>query len=71
MTWDATVDTHNKKIGIGVIVRNSMEDVLATLQSPRCNISDLVVAKYVAALPAIVFAKKIGCYKVELEGDAL
>lgn len=50
------VDIHNKNMGIGVIVCDSMGDVLAT-----CNLQKVllltVVAESVVALRAIIFAK--------------
>ena len=39
----------NKKMGIGMIVRDHVGEVLATLMAPKPYITDLVVAETVAA----------------------
>lgn len=62
---------HAQKMGISVIVRDPIEEVLATLDSPKGNSIDPVVAKSFAALRAIMFVKDMGRQKILLEGDAL
>lgn len=58
-------------MGIRVIVCECIREVMATLQSLKCNITDPVVAESVAALQAIIFVKEMRWNKVELEEDAL
>jgi hypothetical protein len=50
VNWDAPIDMHNRKTGIGVIVCDYMGEVLATMQSLKGNITYPVVEEYVAAL---------------------
>lgn len=61
----------NKKMGIGVIERDYVGEVLATLMAPKPYITDLVVAETMAALAAAVFTRDVGLQKVELESDAI
>lgn len=58
-------------MGIGVIIRNPMREMLASLHSPKCNSLDPTMVESFVALRAVVFAKEMGWQKVELEGDAL
>ncbi|XP_062166703.1 uncharacterized protein LOC133872984 [Alnus glutinosa] len=55
VNWDAAVENTKKKMGIGVIIRDSKGEV----------------AKAMAALMAENFSRKLGFYKVILGGDAL
>ncbi|GLT72317.1 hypothetical protein SLA2020_442640 [Shorea laevis] len=58
-------------MGIGMVIWGSYGEVLATLQSPKCNVIDLVVAESFAALWAVIFAKEMGRLKIHFERDAL
>ena len=71
VNWNAAVDIHNKNMSINVIVCDLIGEVLATLQSSKGNITNPLVAEFVAALRAINFAKEMRWNKVKLEGDAL
>jgi hypothetical protein len=51
VNWDAAVDRHKMKMGIGVIIRDSMDEVLTPLSEPKnyiialdvtCNTSDFL-----------------------------
>ena len=53
VNWDVVVDKHRRKMGIGVIVRDGMGEVLATLLSPRDHITEPDVAKAIGALRAV------------------
>jgi hypothetical protein len=55
---------------IGVIVHDPLGEVLATLHSPRENITNLAIAETVAARE-IMFAKEMGWRRVMFEGDSL
>lgn len=48
--WDAALEKETKKMGIGVIVRDSKGGVFVTFSSPKAFIIDLAVAKANAAL---------------------
>lgn len=65
------MDKNNRKMGIGVIVRDSMGEVLATLSAPKEHIIALDIAEATAALSAITFIRELGLYKVVMEGDVL
>lgn len=69
VNWDVVVNMHN--MGIGVIDRDPIGEVLATLQSSKDDIVDSVIAKSFAALRPILFAKEMGWQKVEFDDDVL
>jgi hypothetical protein len=69
VNWDVVVDMHN--MGIGVIDRDLIGEVLATLQSLKDDIVDSVIAKSFATLQSVLFAKEMGWQKVEFEDDTL
>lgn len=50
--WNAIVDENNRKIGLCVIVRDRMGEVLVTLSAPKPYITHPVVAKALEALTA-------------------
>lgn len=54
------VDKHTQEMGISVIVRDPMREVLPTLHSPKENTTNPVVAESLAALRAIIFIKEMG-----------
>jgi hypothetical protein len=57
VNWDAAIDKKNSKMSIGVIVRDLMGEVLATLSAPKDNIIDLTIVESLAALRATIFAR--------------
>jgi hypothetical protein len=67
INWDATVNKAEGKMGIGVIVRDHVGEVLETLQAPGLYIIDLATT----ALRAAIFARELGYQQVELEGDTI
>ena len=57
---------------IDIIVRESIKDVLATLSTPKHNITELNIVEAVAILRDVIqLCSKLGFYKVILEGNAL
>lgn len=58
-------------MGIDVIVRDGMREVLATLSSPRDHIIEPDVEEAMAALRAVLLCCELGYYRVVLEGDPL
>jgi ribonuclease HI len=71
INWDAAVDSVNRRMGIGVVIRDSNGEVVATVSSPRNHITAPDIAEAVAALRAVTFCREVGFSKVVLEGDAL
>jgi hypothetical protein len=71
VNWDATVDEHRRKMGIGVIVRDSMGEVLVTLSALKDYIIDPNIAVAMAALRAVLYCGELGFLRVILEVDAL
>lgn len=54
---DAAIDKKSSKMSIGVIVRDLMGEVLATLSAPKDNITDSTIVESIAALRATVVAR--------------
>jgi hypothetical protein len=71
VNWDAAMDRHKMKMCIGVIIRDNMGEVLATLYEPRDYIIAPDVVEATTALRAAKFSCELGFYKAVLEGDAL
>jgi hypothetical protein len=57
--WDVDLDIPNKKIGVGVVVRDESGTLLASF------------AEAVAPWKAVVFSSELGFPRVIFEGDAL
>lgn len=68
--WDAAMDKHNCRMGIAIIIRDSMGEVLATLSAPKEFIITPDIAKATATLRLVQFTRDLGFYKLVLEGDA-
>lgn len=68
--WDAAVNKQFRKMGIGVILRDSKGDVLATLSSQKEFIIDPVIVEATVALRAVSLVQELGFHKVILKGDA-
>lgn len=71
VNWDAAVDKYRRKIGISVIVRDMMGEVLAILLVPKDYIIESDIAEDVVALRAAQFCHELGFYRVILESNAL
>lgn len=71
VNWDAAVDIAHGKMEIGVVIRNSNGEVLASLAAPKASIIAPDTAEAMAALKAVSFSRDLGFTKVVLEGDAL
>lgn len=41
VNWDAALDLETKKIGIGIIIRNSKEEIVASLWRNKKNVTNL------------------------------
>jgi hypothetical protein len=71
VNWDAVVDKNKMKMGTGVIIRDSIGEVLATLSEPKDYIIAFEVAEATTALRATKRLRHWGFYKVILECDSL
>lgn len=69
LNWDVATNVSYHKMGIGIIVRNNMGEVLACLSSSRCSYSLLAVAECRVLLRAFEFCQEMGFTHVEFEGD--
>ncbi|KAF5441798.1 hypothetical protein F2P56_036997 [Juglans regia] len=68
--WDAAMNVRNRKVGIGVAVRDSTGEVLACLCSCFDNISNPSVAEAVGLRRAALLCAELGFSNVILEGDS-
>jgi hypothetical protein len=71
VNWDVAVAKTKQRMGVGVIIRDRQGCVLATMISLRPYITDPIVAKTVATLAVVVFAKDLGLQKIQMKGEAL
>lgn len=68
--WDAAIDGNEKKVGIGVILRDSAGDILASLcQSYHCAVQPCVAEAH-ALRRAMEFCEELGFSNVSFEGDS-
>jgi ribonuclease HI len=70
VNWDASINSKDKCIGIGIVVRDSLGEVVGA----RCILQkidlDPKAAESMAALKAVLFCKEVGFSQVIFEGDA-
>lgn len=64
------MDKENKKIGIGVIVRDNMGELLTMLSVPKEYIIALDIAEASTALRAANCCRELSLYRVILKDDA-
>ena len=69
--WDASVDRDQKRVGIGVVVRNHEGIVVAALSDSRTATIMLEGAESMAAWHAVEFCISRGMRRVVVEGDAI
>jgi hypothetical protein len=65
------VNNSNRKMGIGVIVKDNIKEVLAMLSASKDYIIESIATEAMSALRADVFSRELGLQRVELKGDAL
>lgn len=68
--WDVAVDAQAKRVGIGVVVRDSNGDMLACLCSSVGYLMKSIVAKALALRSAAILCSELGLSNVVLEGDS-
>lgn len=69
--WDDALDISNKRMGVGVVVRDASGAILASMVTTIPFIRDPTVAEAMAAWKAVVFCSELGFQRVIFEGDAL
>lgn len=57
---DAAINTSNKKMGVGAIVRNYSRNMLASLCSSKPYITDPIVDEAYATWKAVKFSRDLG-----------
>ncbi|XP_042972892.1 uncharacterized protein LOC122304693 [Carya illinoinensis] len=71
VNWDAAWKTKEDRSGIGVVIRDSSGEVLASLCCPRTKVQDAMVAEIYALWRAMKLCAELNFRKVQFEGDAL
>jgi hypothetical protein len=71
VNWDAALDQTRKRMGIGVIGRNHLGQVLAAYCDTKPFVKDPASAEAWGAWRAVELCRTMGWRKVQLEGDAL
>jgi hypothetical protein len=70
INWDATLDGRKKIMGMGIVARDCLGVVKATMCADISYIRDPIVAEAIGARGAAQFGHEIGFSSIELEGDA-
>jgi ribonuclease HI len=71
LNWDAAVDKFNRRLGIGIVVRDHEGYVHATKSMTILGHLELVAVEVLAAFYASLFFKELDLHNIILEGDAL
>ena len=71
VNWDASVGGRQKRMGMGIAVRDQDGALRAALCATKNFITDPAMAEAVAAQKAVEVCLRLGLQKVILEGDAL
>lgn len=70
INWDAALDGRKKLMGVGIVARDSVGRVVATMCAFLPYIRDLTMAKAIGAWRAVEFRREMDFNSIELEGDA-
>lgn len=70
VNWDASINSKDKCIGIGIVVRDSLGEVVGARCIMQETEMDPKSAESMAALKAVLFCKEVGFSQVIFEGDA-
>ncbi|XP_042980142.1 uncharacterized protein LOC122310312 [Carya illinoinensis] len=70
LNWDAAVKAKERRIGIGVIVRDYQGQVIGTVRAQRPLRGTPFDAEAYGLLTTVVFCKELGLQQICLEGDA-
>ncbi|XP_042953522.1 uncharacterized protein LOC122290063 [Carya illinoinensis] len=71
VNWDATWKAKEDRSGIGVVIRDSSGEIVASLCCPRTKVQDAMVAEVYALWRAMKLCVELNFKKVQFEGDAL
>lgn len=71
MNWDVAIDSVNRRLGVGIIMRDHQGMVIAARSQTVSIIAELVVAEALAALNAVEFSRNLGLSSILLKGDSL
>jgi hypothetical protein len=64
INWDAALDTHNKKLGVGIIMKDEKGTFLAALSKKNFIDVTSVVAEAIAALHTVMWFQEQGFMRV-------
>jgi hypothetical protein len=70
VNWNASINITKECIGIDVVARNSIVNVLGAKSLTEKVVAIPKLAEAMAAYEAVVFCKEVGFYDIILEGDA-
>lgn len=71
VNWDVAIDSTNRRMGIGIIVRDSLGRVEAARSQTICAVQEPVFAEAQGALCAAEFSRDLGLQSIILEGDSI
>ncbi|XP_041025442.1 uncharacterized protein LOC121265841 [Juglans microcarpa x Juglans regia] len=71
INWDGAVDKANGLIGVGVAIKDSSSQIIATMRQGKKLYPDPLLAESYGALQAVKMAWEIGLHQIILEGDSL
>lgn len=69
MNWNALVSASTKRMGIDIIIRENMSEVLAYLSSSWAFSPQPIIVECWALLRVMKFCLELDFYQVELKGD--
>ncbi|KAF5461926.1 hypothetical protein F2P56_017985 [Juglans regia] len=70
LNFDAAVDLKNRRIGIGIVIRDSNGEVMVTVCSRKDHVISPFIAECQALKRSIDLCKELGFGAVMMEGDA-
>jgi ribonuclease HI len=69
VNWDASINSKEKCIGVGIVARNSLGDFVGGRSVMQKIETDSSTTESMAALMAVLFSKELGLSEVIFEGD--
>ncbi|XP_042969143.1 uncharacterized protein LOC122301839 [Carya illinoinensis] len=71
INWDAAVDSPNNRIGIGLVARDQVGNVMISKKLSISCLPEPLLAEAIGAFHAVSLAKEMGLTSVICEGDSL
>ncbi|KAF5468375.1 hypothetical protein F2P56_012531 [Juglans regia] len=71
LNWDSAVDKVRGLVGVGVVVRNSSGNIIATLRTKKHLYPDPLLDEAFRALKMVQFGLELGLTHIIIEGDSL